>query len=187
MSYMGDTFFTLLALFALFIVLPVILLWTRDRIRMRIQRQTPQERDASRESRRQRMLHPNVEEVEALCGGLLPQKLIDLYTDFHLVLDRDFEVCSPGKDGRTDSWWVGDFVPLHKQDQMLTTDLTEFGKGCCFAGDGMGNFYWVPVDVERQSDAPVFFACHDPWGNEKVADSLEEFRCWPRMPKEKRF
>jgi hypothetical protein len=103
------------------------------------------------------------------------------------VLDRDFEVCAPGKDRGKDSWWIGDFVPLHTQDQMLTTDLTEFGNGCCFAGDGMGNFYWVPVDEERQSDAPVFFACHDPWGNEKVTDSLGEFRSWPRLPKEKRL
>jgi hypothetical protein len=187
MSYMRDIFFTLLALFALFIALPVILLWTRDRIRMLFHRKTQQERDACQEARRQRMLHPNIEAVEALCGGLLPQKLIDLYTDSHLVLDRDFEVCAPGKDRRKDSWWIGDFVPLHRQDQMLTTDLTEFGKGCCFAGDGMGNFYWVPVDEERRSDAPVFFACHDPWENEKVADSLVEFRSWPRMPKEKRF
>jgi hypothetical protein len=44
----------------------------------------------------------------------------------------------------------------------------------------MGNFYWVPVDEERESDAPVFFACHDPWGNEKAADSLEEFLSWTK-------
>ena len=187
MSYMTDTFFTLLALFALLIVLPVLILWTRDRIRTLIRRHTPEERDTHREARRQRMLHPNIEEVEALCGGLLPRKLIDLYTDSHLVLDRDFEVCAPGKDRRNDSWWIGDFVPLHQQDQMLTTDLTEFGKGCCFAGDGTGNFYWVPVSEERQNDAPVFFACHDPWGNEKVADGLGEFLSWPRTPKVKRF
>lgn len=185
MGYMRDTFLTLLALFALLVVLPFFLLKTRDRIRTLIRRQAPEERDAHREARRQRMLHPNVEEVEALCGGLLPQKLIELYLDSHLLLDGDFRVCAPGKDPQKDFWWIGDFVPLHKQDQMLTTDLTEFGKGCCFAGDGMGNFYWVPVDEERRSDAPVFFVCHDPWGNEKVADSLGEFLTWPRMPKEK--
>ena len=161
---MRDTFFTILAIFALLIVLPVFLLWARDRIRTLIRRQTPEEMDARQEARVQRMLHPNVEEVEALCGGLLPQRLIDLYTDSHLLFDRNFEVCAPGKERQKDSWWIDDFVPLHKQDQMLTTDLTEFGKGCCFAGDGMGNFYWVPVGQERKSDAPVFFACHDPWG-----------------------
>ena len=177
---MRETLFTVLALFALLIVLPVLILWTRDKIHILIRRKTPDQKDAYREARRQRMLHPNVKEVEVLCGGLLPQKLIHLYTDSSdLLLTRDFEVCAPGMDRGKNSWWIGDFVPLHKQDQMLTTDLAEFGKGCCFAGDGMGNFYWVPVDEERQTDAPVFFACHDPWGNEKVADSLEEFLSWP--------
>ena len=85
MSYMIDTFFTLLAIAGLLIVLPVLPLWARHRIRTLIRRHTPELRDAHREARRQRMLHPNVEEVEALCGGLLPQKLIDLYTDSHLL------------------------------------------------------------------------------------------------------
>ena len=95
---MGDTFFTLFAIFALLIVLPLFLLRTRDKVGRFIRRRTPEERDARREARRQRMLHPNVEEVEALCGGLLPQKLIDLYTDSYLLLDHNFEVCAPGKD-----------------------------------------------------------------------------------------
>jgi hypothetical protein len=61
---------------------------------------------------------------------------------------------------------------------MHTTRLDEFGQGCCFATDGCGNFYWVPVNGTPQDDAPVFFACHDPYGNEKVANSLEEFFSW---------
>jgi hypothetical protein len=84
-----------------------------------------------------------------------------------------------------ESWWIADFVLLHKQDQEWTADLGEFGKGCCFAGDGMGNFYWVPVHSERKSDTPVFFMCHDPWANEKVAESLEEIFSWPRVTKRK--
>ena len=182
---MKETVFTLLAILALFFLLPVFILWARDRLRGLRRRQSPVLRDARLEAWRWRMLHPYPEEVEALCDGLLPQKLLDMYGDSHLVLSRDFEVCAPGKDPRKESWWIGDFVPLHKQDQELTTDLKEFGKGCCFAGDGMGNFYWVPVDSEHKSDAPVCFACHDPWGNEKVADSLEEFLSWPRVAKER--
>ena len=58
---------------------------------------------------------------------------------------------------------------------MHTTDLREFGRGCCFAADGCGNFYWTPVSDTPQDDAPVYFACHDSYGNEKVANSLEEF------------
>src|SRR5579859_3453340 len=54
------------------------------------------------------------------------------------------------------------------------------GKGFCFATDGAGNFYWTPLSDTRQHDAPVFFACHDPHGNERVAASLDEFLSWPR-------
>jgi hypothetical protein len=69
---------------------------------------------------------------------------------------------------------------------MQTCDLVEagWGKGFNFAADGTGNFYWMPDN--RQMDAPVFFACHDPWGNEKVAESLDEFLSWTRVYRERR-
>jgi SMI1 / KNR4 family (SUKH-1) len=176
---MRDLAMTISALLFLFLVLPTLGLWMRDKIRSHIRRETAEQRAAGAEARRWRMLNPCAQEVEALHGGLLPNRLLKMYAapgDF--LLNRDFGVCAPGKDPDKDSWWIGDFVPLHRQDQELTADLQQFGKGCCFAGDGMGNFYWVPVEPERRSDAPVFFVCHDPWGNQKVADSLEEFLSW---------
>jgi hypothetical protein len=180
---MKNIFFTVVALLGLFVLLPVLILWTRDKIQFLRRRETPTQRDVRQKARRARLLHPNVDETEAFCGGRVPQKLLDMYEAPDLLLGRDFQVCAPGKDPRKDSWWIGDFVPLHKQDQEVTTDLTEFGKGCCFAGDGMGNFYWVPVDAKQCNDAPVFFACHDPWGNEKVSETLTEFLSWPRLQK----
>ena len=180
---MRNIFFTIIALLGLFVLLPVFILWMRDKIRSLRRRETPLQRDARQEATRARLLHPNVDEAEAFCGGRIPQKLLDMYADSDLLLGRNFQVCAPGTGPHKDSWWIGDFVPLHKQDQELTTDLTEFGKGCCFAGDGMGNFYWVPVDAEHRNDAPVFFACHDPWGNEKVSETLAEFLSWPRVQK----
>lgn len=104
-----------------------------------------------------------------------------MYSEADFLLDSDFQVCAPGKDPAKDSWWIGNFIPLQVSDQQMTCDLSEFGKGFCFAGDGMGNFYWVPVESERREDAPVYFACHDPWGNEKVANSLDEFLAWLRV------
>jgi hypothetical protein len=173
---------TVVALALLLVGLPVLILWLRDTIRRRLRAETPEQRAAQSEARRWRMPHPSPQEVEILCGGALPERLLELYAEApDLLLSCDFRVCAPGKDPRKDSWCIADFVPLHRQDQELTTDLEPFGKGCSFAGDGMGNFYWVPVDSERKSDAPVFFACHDPWGNQKVADSLEEFLSWPRV------
>ena len=114
-------------------------------------------------------------------GGLLPRRLVALYAQTDLLLVRNFKICAPGKDPSKESWWIGDFIPMTVEDQKWTCDLAEFGKGFCFAGDGMGNFYWVPVEAQRRDDAPVYFACHDPWGNEKVCHTLEEFLSWPRV------
>jgi hypothetical protein len=160
----------------------VLILWLRDKIHNRLTRESPEERSLRMAEWRQRMLHPEVEAVEESCGGKLPQRLIAMYSDHELVFKCNLELCPPGKDPKKDSWWIGDFVPLAVEDQQWTCDLSVFDrKGCCFAGDGMGNFYWVPVEAERKSDAPVYFACHDPWGNEKVADSLDEFLSWPHV------
>lgn len=170
----------------LFTVVPaVLILWVRDWIRKRRRRESPPERKSTLKAWCLRMIHPKIDEVERYCGGKIPQRLIAMYSDHDLTFSDDFEICPPGKDPKKDAWWIGDFVPLTVQDQHLTCDLTEFGPGCCFAGDGMGNFYWVPVELERKSDAAVYFACHDPWGNQKVAESLDDFLSWPRVPRAK--
>jgi len=168
----------------LIIVVPaVLILWLRDKIGGWIRRESHEEREQRRETWRQRMLHPEVEAVEEYFRGKIPERLIAMYSDHGLVFKDDLELCPPGKDPKKDSsWWIADFVPLTVEDQEGTCDLSRFArKGCCFAGDGVGNFYWVPVHAERKKDARVYFACHDPWGNEKVADSLDEFLSWPRV------
>jgi len=172
---------TIGAILLITVVVPVLILLLRDKIRSVRFRESDAKREQRLNAWRGRMMRPEVEEVEELCGGKLPQRLIDMYSHHDLIFSHDFEVCVPGKDPKKNSWGIGDFEPLTVQDQMATCDLSEFGKGFCFAGDGMGNFYWVPVDDEQKKDAPVYFACHDPWGNEKVAESLEEFLSWPRV------
>jgi len=180
-----DALLTLLAVFGLLVVLPVLILLARDKLRHRHHRETVSQRDARLKAWCLRMFHPKPDEVEASCGGLLPKRLLAMYEQTDLLLDRDFKICAPGKNRSRESWWIGDFIPLSAEDQKWTCDLTEFGKGFCFAGDGMGNFYWVPVEGERKDDAPVYFACHDPYGNEKVCDTLDEFLSWPRITKPK--
>ena len=122
-------------------------------------------------------------EVEQGVGGLLPQRLIALYADHPTVLTEEIEIRRPdSSDGEKRSEWIEAFLPLDLESQKYTVDLAKHGsgKGFCFATDGAGNFYWVPVSDTRQLDAPVFFACHDPFGNEQVAETLEEFLAWPR-------
>ncbi len=136
---------------------------------------------------RERLLHPQQAEVEAEIGAFLTQRLIAMYADRELVLSKNFDICPPGKDPKKSSEGIDGFLPLDCESQKHTCDLVMLAnaKGFCFAGDGCGNFYWVPVSDTRQPDAPVYFACHDPWGNEKIADSLEEFLSWPRFSREK--
>jgi hypothetical protein len=163
----------------------VLILWLRDKIADRMRRGSPDERDQRLEAWRRRMLHPDIEDVEEFCGGKLPERLIAMYSDHELIFQNHFDTLPPGKDAKERSWRVDGFVPLTFEDQNMTSDLSEFGKGCCFAMDGMGNFYWVSVEGERKSDVPVYFVCHDPWGNEKVAGSLHEFLSWPRVKQTK--
>ena len=146
-------------------------------------RQTPEQLQAARESFRNRLVHANPSEVEQRMGGFLPQRLIVLYADHLTVLTEEIEVRRPDSgDGEECSEWIEAFLPLDLESQKYTVDPEErgWGKGFCFATDGAGNFYWVPVSDTRQPDAPVFFACHDPFGNEQVASTLEEFLSWPR-------
>jgi len=159
----------------------VFILWLRDKIHNRLARESPEERSLRMEEWRQRMLHPEVQAVEESCGRKLPQRLIAMYSDHELIFKRNFDICPPGKNPKKDSWRIAEFIPLTVEDQKSTWDLSEFGSGFCFATDILGNFYWIPVDAERKSDAPVYFVCHDPWGNEKVAESLGEFLSWPRV------
>src|SRR5262249_16510528 len=95
-----------------------------------------------------------------------------------MILMEAVEIIPSGSDAKKNSYWVATFIPLDTEEATLLADVSDFGRGCCFAGDGMGNYYWVKVSDERRPDSPVYFACHDPYGNEKVAESLEEFLSW---------
>jgi len=177
---MKDAILAILLLLALFVVLPVSILMFRDKIRAWKRRETPEQRADRITEWRQRKLHPKSEEVEKLCGALLPEKLLEMYADTELILKTDLDVCVPGKNSNEVALCIWEFEPLDAQALKGRWDLSEFGKGWCFAGDGMGNFFWVPVSDQRLKDGPVYFICHDPWGNEKVADSLDEFLNWLR-------
>lgn len=145
-------------------------------------RLTPEQHQAARDAFRNRLVHPKASEVEQGIGALLPQRLIDLYKDHPTVLAEELEIRHPDAGPKDPAEWIEAFLPLDLESQKYTLDLSErgCGPGFCFATDGDGNFYWMPVSDHRPSDAPVFYACHDPYGNEEVAPSLDEFLSWPR-------
>ena len=166
----------------------MFLLWIRDRVRDSRHRKAPEQMQTEALAYQERLLHPDQNGVETEIGGFLPERLITLYKDQASILCRNLEIRSPRLAPKEFGERIERFLPLDFEGQQHTCDLAEagWGKGFCFAADGAGNFYWVPVNATRQSDAPVFFACHDPWGNEKIAESLDEFLSWPRLPHARR-
>jgi len=163
-------------------VLLILVAGVRNAYRQFRPRETAEQLQAARDSFRSRLVHPNPSEVEQGIGALLPQRLLKLYEDNDLVLSERIEIRRPNAGAKDSAEWIEAFLPLDLESQKFSVDLSArgWGKGFCFATDAAGNFYWTPATDTRQTDAPVFFACHDPFGNEKVADTLDEFFSWPR-------
>jgi hypothetical protein len=176
----AEIFGPLVVAFALFILVSGL----RHVVHQIRNRQSPEQLQAARDSFRSRLIHPKAAEVEQGIGAFLPQRLIALYDDHETILTEELEIRGPGANGDHSAEWIEAFLPLDLESQKYTMDLTVFGcgKGFCFATDGTGNFYWTPMSDTRRPDSAVFFACHDPFGNQKVADSLDEFLAWPRIP-----
>src|SRR5215470_11818235 len=145
-------------------------------------RMTPEQRQAARDSFRRRLVHPNPSEVEQEMGALLPQRLLTLYSDHQTILAEELEIRRQNRDGMRSAEWIEAFLPLDLESQEYTVDLAEhgWGKGFCFATDGAGNFYWVPVSQSRQPGESVFFPSHDPICNQQVSSSLDYFLSCPR-------
>ncbi len=153
------------------------------------ERMTPEQRQAARDAFRSRLIHPKAAEVEQGIGALLPERLITLYGDPETILTEGIEIRRPAPnpekplEPQNPAEWIEAFLPLDLESQKYTLDLDAqgWGKGFCFATDGEGNFYWVPVNDTRLPDARVYFAHTDPLANEQVALSLDEFLSWPRI------
>lgn len=148
---MIDSILTILLIVLITIVLPVVLLSVRDRVRNVRRRGTPEQIRAAALAYRERLLHPDPRGIERQIGGLLPERLIRMYNQHQTILSKNIEIRSP-RLGPESGYRIEMFLPLDSESQRHTWDLTE--TGC------------------------VFFACHDPWGNEKIADSLDEFLSW---------
>jgi hypothetical protein len=184
----SDVILTILSLIGLFLVLPILILRVRDKVRDFRFKESKETKDAWNELWNSRLRSPQFDELDTVCGGLVPESLIRLFANKELVQQSNLEIHPHGPESDEDFWSIAWFVPMDREGQKGTFDLSMglWGIGCCFASDGMGNFFWVPVTEERQPDAPVYFACHDPWGNTKVADSLTVFLSWPRVQKKRK-
>src|SRR5262249_62228745 len=124
----------------LFIVLPVCILSLRDRIVYGSGKRTPKQQRAETKRWIVRLLTPQFDVTEKACGGLLPDRLRSLYEEKKLMLMEDLEIFPPSSGTKTKSYWVATFIPLDAEEAAATADLSDFGRGCCFATDGMENY-----------------------------------------------
>lgn len=184
-TLLAEAFGPLVVAFAVFIAV----LGARRLLYQYRNRMTPEQHQAARDSFRNRLVHPNAEEVEEGIGALLPERLLTLYDDHQTILSERLEIRRPEPDPKNftepknPAEWIEAFLPLDLESQKFAIDLVAegWGRGFCFATDGEGNFYWVSASDVRKGDGQVFFVHTDPVSNEQVAGSLEEFLSWPRV------
>ncbi len=148
-------------------------------------RPTPDQIKNAYDAYLRRLLNPQPDAVERELGKLLPERLLKLYQDNTAIQSAGFQLDKPGKK----RWWperwpVYCFEPLDTESLNELPYEEELGPGFCFATTGRGCWYWIAASDQRAMDSPVIFLDYDGGGShgETVADSLDEFLNWPRLP-----
>jgi len=148
-------------------------------------RPSPDQMKATFEAYVRRLLNPQSEAVEHELGKLLPERLLQLYEDKSAIQSAGFQLEKPGKKRwRPERWPVYCFEPLDIETLNALPYEEELGPGFCFATTGRGSWYWIAASDQRAKDSPVIFLDYDGGGSHgaTVADSLDEFLNWPRLP-----
>src|SRR6266446_1918306 len=148
-------------------------------------RPTPDQIKAAYDSYLLLLLNPQPAAVERELGKLPPERLVHLYQDKSAIQAAGFQLEKPGKKRwRPERWPVYCFEPLDVEALNELPYEEELGPGFCFATTGRGSWYWIAASDQRAKDSPVIFLDYDGGGShgKTVADSLDEFLNWPRMP-----
>ena len=148
-------------------------------------RPTPDQIKAAYDAYLRRLLNPQPDAVERELGKLLPERLLQLYEDKSAIQSVGFQLEKPGKKRlRMQRWPVYCFEPLDTEALNEVPYKEELGRGFCFATTGRGSWYWIAASDQRAKDSPVIFLDYDGGGSqgETVANSLDEFLNWPRLP-----
>lgn len=163
----------------------LIVLGVRSVVARLRSRLTSEQIGAAREAHRNRLLNPQPAEVERELGKRLPERLQRLYEDQTTIQSGRFKVEKPGRTRwRSVRWPVYCFEPLDIESLDALPYEEELGPGFCFATTGHGCWYWIAAADERAKDSPVIFLDYDGSGShgDKVADTLDEFLSWSRIP-----
>jgi SMI1/KNR4 family protein SUKH-1 len=148
-------------------------------------RPTPEQIKVAQEAYLGRLLNPQADAVERELGKVLPERLLRLYADRSALQSVGFKVEKPGKKRwRRKRWPVYCFEPMDIETLNELPYEDELGPGFCFATTGRGCWYWIAASDKRTKDSPVIFLDYDGSGShgETVADSLDEFLSWRRLP-----
>jgi hypothetical protein len=162
---MQDQVITVVMIVAIFIGLPVVILWSRDRI-TRAWRESPRARAARADERRryeQRILKPDWARVENQLGRAVPQALRDLYENEALVTSRDL-----------------DYSIYHAISTFEALDAQAFGNakkwlgvdGLVFATSDMGDSIYLRPGASAPDT--VYLLRHDGGDTEVIAATIDE-------------
>jgi len=148
-------------------------------------RATPDQLKAAYESYLHRLLNPQPEAVERELGKLLPERLLQLYQDKSAIQCAGFQLEKAGeKRWWSKPWEVYCFEPIDIESLNESPYEEDLGPGFCFATTGRSSWYWIAASDQRAKDSPVIFLDYDGGSShgETVANSLDEFLNFPRLP-----
>jgi len=175
---MKDAILLILAIIGIYVVLPVLILWLRDKIFDRPM--TKEQMDEYSRRFRERLANPDFSALEEHFGHALPLPLKSLYANSEeLNRDGDFEVVPPAGADATDPSYVAFYNPADAES--LEHNFHDADAYFAFADDGCGNAYIIDP---RETDPPVMFHDHETGEIEPVAPSLSGFLSWERRESE---
>ena len=170
---MNETLLSILAIVAVFLGAPVLILWARDRMFSAKPSAAKVEEDAKRF--RERLLNPDLGALEAQFGHRFPRALKALYDDPDELLRGDFEVAAVGASPEQPSWYICFYYPADAEG------VHDAWPGCeeyfSFADDGAGNAFMVDPTLD---DPPVLFYDHETGEFSTVSQRVSEFLSWPK-------
>jgi SMI1 / KNR4 family (SUKH-1) len=164
---------TILVIVAIFIGLPLLIVWLNDKIFHRI----PSKAKWDEYSRQfeERLLNPDFAGVEAILGCTLPEEVRRLYSDKNEILRGDFEVIIKPANDSNGVCTVAYYTPADKE--AVADYWEDCKKYFSFANDGCGNDYLIDPTVPKSK---VWFHDHETGEFNDLGVTFEEFLSAPR-------
>lgn len=162
---MGETITTVLAIILLFVGLPVLILWFKDRkrTRQRLHEQSSASRIPERQAYGQRILDPDWACIERYLRRPVPQALRVLYAERELISRRDLSY--------DDDHVIGTFEPLDEQAILNTTRWLGF-EAVAIATTDFGDVIYLRPGADEGDT--LFLTHHDGGDTEVFAESVSE-------------